>query len=408
MAGDDAMSDLKRLKALLDSEVLLHPVSDELSIVDLANALHSIMGVPNVSLDAGATRIKRLIGEPEHLVLVMADGFGMSFVEELDGDSFVRAHLVAEMRTVFPSTTPIALTSLATGEWPGKHAVIGWFLRLREINAVSTIISYARTVDRKPLSELGVGVEEAYPVPSRLGRMGLDALHIMPDRIVGSVYSKYWTGGISQRGYEINSPQQAVDLAIEGVLSARKPTCVYLYLPQVDNAAHILGASHRDTLKAAQGVDLALSALRNALPSNSRVVMTADHGHLDAPEHKRFPLDLSDEIIGLSRSMPTGDLRAVYVDVPGENMDAFREYVHSRFGDEFLVVTAEEIESTGLLGLGELSDETRNRMGNALVLSTGDALLDYRAALGEKEVHPMMSAHGGLTPAEIRIPLVIA
>ena len=58
MAGDDEMSDLKRLKALLDSEALLHPVSDELSIVDLANALHSIMGVPNVSLDAGATRIK--------------------------------------------------------------------------------------------------------------------------------------------------------------------------------------------------------------------------------------------------------------------------------------------------------------------------------------------------------------
>ena len=402
------MSDVNRLKRLLDSKALLHPISDALSIVDFANAMHSIMGIPDVSLSEGAARVKRLIGEPEHLVLVVADGFGMNFVEDLDGDSFIRAHLAAEMRTVFPSTTPIALTTLATGAWPGKHAVIGWLQRLRGVHDVSTIIRYVRTSDKKPLSELGVGVEDAYPVPSRLGSIDRDALYIVPDPIVGSVYSNYWIGSISQRGYDINSPQQAVDLAIERVLSARKPTCVYLYLPQVDSAAHRRGTFHRDTLDAVHEVEFALNTLRNALPSNAKVVMSADHGHLDAPEHKRFPLGSPDEIIRLCRSMPTGDLRAVYMNILDENVVALRKEVHNRFGDDFLVVTSTDIEAIGLLGQGPLSGETRYRMGNALVLSTGEALLDYRSAVGDSDVYPMLSDHGGLTPAEMRIPLVIA
>ena len=401
------MSDVNRLNALLNSGRLLHPVSDVLSIVDFANALHSVMGVPGVPLNRKASTVKSLVGEPEHLVLMLADGFGMNFVEALDGDAFIPNHLAAEMRTVFPSTTPIVLTTLATGLWPAKHAVIGWFLRLREINAISTIISYMRTADKKPLSELGVNARGAYPAPSRIGGTSMEALHIMPEQIVGSAYSNYWTGGVSQIGYEAGSPQQAVRLAIDHIRTAREPTCVYLYMPQVDSAAHQLGATREDTLKAARQMDALLGALADALPGNARLVMTADHGHLDAPEDKRYTLDASDEIIRMCKDMPTGDFRAVYADVADEDMDAFRRLVHRRFGDDFLVLTAQEVEKSGLFGPSALSGETRGRMGSALVLSTGGAALDYRAALGE-DTHPMVSHHGGLTPAEMRIPLVLA
>ena len=401
------MDDVQRLKGLIESGALLHPVSEALSIVDLANALHNVMGAPDVLLNDRAMGVKRLIGEPEHLVLVLADGFGMNFVETLHEGAFIRRHLATEMRTVFPSTTPIALTTLATGEWPGKHGVIGWFLRLREIDAVSTIISYIRTADKKSLSELGVCARDAYPVPSRIGKASREALHIMPQQIAGSAYSNYWTGGTPQAGYDVESPEQAIDMAIGHVRSAHGPTCTYLYIPHVDSAAHNLGAAHRDTLNTAMQVDRLLESLADRLPSNSRVVMTTDHGHLDAPDHRNYKLGASDEIISLCNGMPTGDQRAMYAHVMDENLEAFKAKIHERFGDDFLVLAAKDIEELGLLGVGTLSDETRYRMGNALVLSTGDAVLDYRALLGD-ERHPMVSHHGGLTPAEMRIPLVVA
>ena len=169
-----------------------------------------------------------------------------------------------------------------------------------------------------------------------------------------------------------------------------------------------VGASHADTLTAASQVDALLGSLAAALPDNARLVMTADHGHLDAPQSRTYTIGVHDEIIQLCESLPTGDHRAVYADVAAENMDAFRQLIHDRFGDDFLVLTAQEVEDAGLFGQSALSDETRRRMGSALVLSTGDAVLDYRAALGEKELHPLASHHGGLTPAEMRIPLVVA
>ena len=401
------MSDIERLKALLESGKLLHPVSDALSIVDFANALHDVIGVPDILLNQKASAVKCLIGEPEHLVLVMADGFGMNFVEGLDSDSFIANHIAAEMRTVFPSTTPIALTALATGEWPGAHGVIGWFLRLRQINAVSTIISYIRTYDNKPLSELGVSVNDAYPLPSRVGNAKRDALHILPEHIVGSVYSNYWTGGVSQSRYDVKSPQQAVRMALEAVHAARGPMFIYLYLPQVDSMAHKLGAAHESTLNTAMQIDRLLSALATELPSNAGMVMTADHGHLDAPPQNTYSLTASDEIVRLCDGALAGDQRAAYVHVSESGMDVFREAVHRECGDDFLVLTAEEVAAARLLGAGALSKDTRYRLGNALVLSTGNAVLDYRAVVGD-DPHPIISHHGGLTPSEMRIPLVVA
>ena len=401
------MRDIDRLKALLGSGKLLHPVSDHLSIVDFAKALHGVIGVPDVSLNENASAVKGLIGEPEHLILVLADGFGMNFVEGLDSDAFIPNHIAAEMRTVFPSTTPIALTALATGEWPCAHGVIGWFVKLAKIDAVSTIISYVRTSDKKPLSELEVRVEDAYLVPSRIDNTRRDAFHILPEQIAGTTYSNYWTGGISQVGYDAKSPQQAIRMTLEALHAAHSPMFIYLYLPQVDSMAHKVGASHESTLKAAAQIDGLLGALAAELPSNARMVMTADHGHLDAPPQTTYSLTASDEIVRLCGGELTGDQRAVYAHVVEGKMDSFKEAVYRECGSDFLILTAEEVESTGLLGAGTLSEETRYRMGNALVLSTGNAVLDYRAVLGD-DLHPIVSHHGGLTPDEMRIPLVIA
>ena len=78
-----------------------------------------------------------------------------------------------------------------------------------------------------------------------------------------------------------------------------------------------------------------------------------------------------------------------------------------RFGEDFIVLTAEEVQELGLLGVGEPTVETTNRMGNILLLSAGEAIYDFREILGD-ERFPMISHHGGLTPEEMRIPLVIA
>ena len=66
-----------------------------------------------------------------HIVLILCDGMGNSILQNaLDNQSFFnRNNQNDRLRAVFPSTTPAALTTLATASWPGIHGMPGWNLR---------------------------------------------------------------------------------------------------------------------------------------------------------------------------------------------------------------------------------------------------------------------------------------
>ena len=400
------MDDVQKLKSMLDSGTLLHPISDAANLVDFAEALHNLIGARSEPLGANAAAVKALIGEPEHLVFALIDGFGMNFVEAMNRGAFVRGNLACEMRSVFPSTTSAALTTLATGEWPARHAVTGWHTLLPQLNAVSVIIGFQRTPDKTPLSRLGVSARDAYPVPSRMSAAKRAAAYLMPKHITNTAYSTYWAGGKRQIAYR--SSAQAVSAVVRHIAGANRPTFTYLYMPQVDSAAHKHGAFHHITMSEARKADETLERLADALPSNARLVMTADHGHLDAPSSKTYALTAGDDILKLCETKPSGDVRLMYATVRSENIDAFRRAVRQRLGGDFLTLDMADVEAMRLLGPEPRSAETRRRTGNTLALSTNSAVIDLRKALGEDSRKRMRSHHSGLTPAEMRIPLVIA
>ena len=158
-------SQVRRLRALLKAKALLHPCCSEIdpgvNFCHLASALARCCGVhaPELARYSQAERLKvekladeiggmsrqhvvrascrmchTLLHEGEGLhitlrclhshnelrqVFVLCDGLGTSVIEEhLGADSFLARHNQAErMRSVFPSTTPAALTTLATAAW---------------------------------------------------------------------------------------------------------------------------------------------------------------------------------------------------------------------------------------------------------------------------------------------------
>ena len=63
----------------------------------------------------------------QHIILILCDGMGNSILQQHcasndDDESFFMKHnQPSRLRAVFPSTTPAALTTLATATWPGQH-----------------------------------------------------------------------------------------------------------------------------------------------------------------------------------------------------------------------------------------------------------------------------------------------
>ena len=400
------MSDAHNLEQQFRSGRLLRPSPDILNLVDLSNATASVVGAGTRALTSGAEKIAGMIGPADHLIVVAADGLGMAIVESLDAGGFMRRHVAASLQTTFPSTTATAFTSLATGQWPNRHAALGWFTYIPDIDAVSTIIPFVRSVDGISLSDLGVTVDKALPVASHAASVDRPLLSLLPSAFADATFSGYISGGRPRTGYD--SPEEAVASIIAAVLSASGPTYTYLYVPDVDYAGHALGFSDPRTLAAAAGLGRLLEGLAGRLSGRARIVVTADHGGLDAAGESIHMLRASDPMVQLLRREPSGDSRAAYFHVREGDERRFEDLFRERFGDRFFLLTTSEAEEMGLFGPGPLSDEVRRRLGGFVAISAGADVVLYDWPSRKEDDQPFVGYHSGLTPAEMQIPLIIA
>ena len=399
------MSDVDELMAAFESGELLCPSADVPNVVDLANSIATLAGIEDPTSTPNTGTIVDLIGPAKHLVFIMADGLGIDAINALGDDAFIARHVATRLQTVFPSSTPVVFTSLATGQWPNRHAVIGWHMYLREGNCVSTIIKFNRRSDDRDLSKLGVSVEQTYPILSMVGRFKRDSLSLLPNEIANSVYSTYVAGGTRQQGYK--TLPEAIDVVLHRVSNSKGPTFTYLYSPIVDFAAHVYGSGHDNVLAVTREIDGEVQRLAAGLPEDTRVVMSADHGLLDADQSEVHEIQPSDEMVKCLATEAWGDSRAVAFDVRIGSESRFEQLFRERFGHCFYLITVEEAERLELYGPGQLSPVTRGRLGSHIAISKGRDVIKILYPPATKGDPHMVSHHSGLTPAEMLVPLVV-
>ena len=399
------MSDVERLLAAFDSGELVRPSPDRLNVVDLANAFASIGGARNVPCSPGAAAIVDMIGPADHIVVVMVDGLGLNVVDADHGANFLAAHVAAELTTVFPSSTPTVLTSYATGLWPSSHGVPSWHLYLDEIDDIATIIHFTRRGDDKDLGSLGLTPEQAYPAPSTAAGMAWSVFGVVPEEIADSPYSSYCRGHSPSYGYK--GLEDAAAAVLKRLGESRGPSFTHLYIPHVDAASHEYGIAHDVTKQAIAAVDGLLSQIAALLPPNAAMVVSADHGLLDmdAAAHEIEP---DDDLLDYLEHEPCGTAPSVMLQVREDRAAEFEARFRDRFGDDFYLLTADEVLDLELMGPGPASPVTRRRMGNYMALSAGAPAIYYNYPRTGEDDPPKVANHGGLTADEMMVPLIVA
>ena len=88
--------------------------------------------------------------------------------------------------------------------------------------------------------------------------------------------------------------------------------------------------------------------------------------------------------------------------------ERLRQRFRARYGDRFCLITIEEAEQIELFGPGPLAPHARARLGNLIVVSSGVDVIEYVPAGSIDRVLSIAAHHSGLSPAEMRAPLVIA
>jgi predicted AlkP superfamily pyrophosphatase or phosphodiesterase len=399
------MGDIDTLLTTFESGRLLRPSSTVPNLVDLARALAGLAGAHDEVATDGSSRLAGLIGAAEHLVFIVADGLGMMLMDELPASGFLPTHLVAELRTVFPSSSATALTTLATGAWPNTHGVTGQWTHLPEIGATADLLRFAARTGAKPLATLGVTVEQAFPSPALMRGVCRDTLALFPDQIVKSTSSAYLCGDHARQGYRTLA--EAMEAIVTRVGAADAPTYTYLYTPWIDAEAHRYGSTHASVRTAAAALDWEVERLAARLGGRTRIVLSADHGLLDTPVVARHWLRPSADLFDLLRFPPSGDARVMYLHVREGAQDRLRRRFQERYGERFFVISVDEAEQVELFGPGPLAERARSRFGDVLVISGGADVIEYVPSGSIDRLLAITAHHSGLTPAEMQVPLVV-
>ena len=339
-----------------------------------------------------------LVGDPEHLVFLLIDGLGERWLHDFGAGSFLSRHQVDSLSAVYPSTTTVALTTLATAEPPSHHGMPGWWTYLSERNLSTTPLPF---VKRFGGSSLPVEAEEMWPLRAWMADSEVSTLVITPSDYNDSVFTRYLSGGRECRGY--SEPDECQGLTTFFQASHAK-SFTYIYWPQFDSACHSFGCESDETASVFNRLDTLAERLANGLTSRGRLIVTADHGLLDIKENARHILREGDPILDCLSAPPSGEPRNPVFHLREGCRERFPALFEERFSDDFELVPTERLEP--LLG-GSLSSTAKQRFGDFVGVALAPAVLHYRAH-GATAKPEFIGYHGGLTPQEMRVPLIIA
>ena len=334
----------------------------------------------------------------DRIVVALIDGLGWSALLAHPNEAPFLTSLLAtpwsrRITTVFPSTTPIALTSLGTGLTPGEHGITGLLLRLPTGQLVNTLAIPAET-DLRALQ----------PRPTVFERVSGDGVAVT---VVGP---KIFDGnGLSLAGLRggfyaaAESPGERVAATAAAV---RRGDCAltYVYYGELDATGHRLGCSGKAWRAELTHVDRLVQQLAAALPAGAVLAVTADHGMLDIPVANRWDVATTPALDAGVEAV-SGDLRGAQVHArPGAGADVLESW-RETLGDAFWVVPQDEAVATGLYGPA-VGDDVRARLGDVLAVPVRDHWVGDSRAL-PPAILQLVGMHGGLSDAELGIPLLV-
>jgi hypothetical protein len=182
------------------------------------------------------------------------------------------------------------------------------------------------------------------------------------------------------------------------------PKYLYLYWPGLDTLGHRQGIEAPATVRHLLEIEQALTDfLVQAAGTDTLVLVTADHGQVDTTPADRLDLAAHPVLARALALPPCGEPRAAFCYLRPGHLDTFTGYCRTRLAAHLEVVRSEDILAQGLFGLGEPNPRLAQRIGDLTLLMRGNSVINER--LPCETPHIQIGAHGGLSRAEMLVPL---
>jgi len=327
-------------------------------------------------------------------IVVLVDGLGAGALAARAGHARWLAAGKRKLRSGFPTTTAAALSTLTTGRPPGEHGVVGYSGWNPDTGQVMNLLSGWD-------SEVPADWFLARTLFSEAPTLGVDPVVVGPARYRSSGMTANVLGGA--RYVPADSIPQRVDAALAETASGR--SLVYLYVPELDSIGHKNGWQSDRWTAALELLDGELARLDARAGSDVGIVVTADHGVLDVPDHANIAIDplLLTDVIGVAGDPRCRQLTAA----PGTDVRSLVGAFRARYGKKAYVASRDEAIAAGWFGT--VADAVVERIGDVIVVARGSWAFNDDRGLRDGEVPKrMIGQHGAMTDEETMVPLRLA
>jgi hypothetical protein len=327
------------------------------------------------------------------VVLLLIDGLGRRQLDRYASDAPYLCSLGQRTLTCgVPSTTATSLTSLGVGLPPGEHGVVGYTCRIPGTDRLLNALRWDASVD----------AEDWQPHPTALAaaaRAGVATTVVNKRSFEGSGLTV-----ASQRGAEFVPADSAGErlAAAARTAAAESPSLVYVYDSDLDATGHAKGSRSEDWRHQLATVDSFAQRLREVIPADAALVVTADHGMVDVEPEDRVDVDAEPDLMD-GVTLLGGEARFRHLYCRSGAVDDVVARWRARLGEQALVLRRDEAVGRGWFG--RVRSAVEPRLGDVVVACMGPV------AVVSTERFPfeamLVGLHGSLTAEEMYVPLLV-
>lgn len=365
----------------------LTPRYGESSLADLATSVLASLGVRGEPDPLGLPAASRVC-------LLVVDGLGWELLREHPAAAPFLSELAMSARPLtagFPATTVTSLSSLGTGLPPGQHGMLGYQVAVPGTGRLLNALRWDKRID--PLAW--------QPAPTIFERAAADGIAAF--RIAQGSYRDSGMSTAVMRG-AIYRPADTLG-ALAGVtaaaLAAEPRALAMVYDAGLDSTGHACGCTSEAWRFQLAHVDRLAEQLAGAVPPDTAMYITADHGMVDVAEADRLD---ADHLPALRHGVALlgGEPRARHVYArPGaaaEVLAAWRETL----GESAWVASREEAIADGWFG--PVTAAFADRIGDVVAAAVGTTAVV--ASASEPRETALVGMHGSLAPSDQLVPLL--
>lgn len=373
------------------------------SIVNLMSSIKKVFGGKSAYQPLDNFDISSV--SKKNIVLIIIDGLGYEYLLKYGKKSFLYKNLKRKITSVFPATTASAMTSFATGVAPQQHALTGWFMYLKELGMVTTILPFTSRAGEFDMHKGNIKYKDIYKENSFFKDLKATSIVIKHKDYVDSSYSFLVTKGARRLGFtNLNGFFRQINKAMR-INKNRK--FVFAYWAKLDSICHRKGSDSKKAKKHFNELDKKILVLAKSLKNtNTTIIVTADHGLIDVRE--------KDKIIELKNhpkfietlAMPlSGEPRVVYCYVKPSKVKQFKKYVKTEFKKYCVMHESENLIKNNFFGLFKPNKKLNKRIGDFVLIMKENYIMKD-AVLGE-DGNVFIGNHGGVSKEEMFVPLII-